>query len=92
MLLKSFVDQETIKETLMDWSFYLIKTKRAIWNRRILIWIADFYSRIGNNEFHWLFDLDPYAMIGTTKEQKERYMIKLYEMRKRMRTRIMPVN
>jgi len=88
MLFKSF----EISEWLMGFSFCLIKTKRAIWNRRILVWIADFYSRIGNNEFHWLFDLDPYAMIGTTKEQKERYMVKLYEMRKRMHIRTMPVN
>ncbi|MDD3292734.1 MAG: hypothetical protein PHI45_02950 [Candidatus Pacebacteria bacterium] len=88
MLFKSF----EINEWLVDCSFYLIKTKRAIWNRRILVWIADFYSRIGNNEFHWLFDLDPYAMIGTTKEQKERYTIKLYEMRKRIHLRTMPVN
>ncbi len=91
MLLKSFVDQERIAEMLMDCQSCLVKIKRAIWNRRILVWIADFYSRIGNDEFHWLFNLDPYAMIGTTKKQKEEYMTRLYGMRKRIHRRTMPV-
>jgi len=65
----------------------LINAKRAVWNRRIIVFLSDVYSKYGNDEFHWLLNSDPYAVLGTTSQEKEEYMKRLIKRRQRIHNR-----
>jgi hypothetical protein len=70
----------------------LVRIKRVVWNRGLLIFYSDIYSRYGENEFHWLLNSDPYAVLGTTSQEKEEYMKRLIKRRQRIHNRTWPVN
>ena len=66
----------------------LVKVKRIVWNRGILIFVSDIYSRFGSDGFHRLLDTDTDAMIDTSAQAKDRYMEKLTRRRKRIYNRM----
>ena len=66
----------------------LVKIKRVVWNRGILIFVSEIYSRFGSNGFHRLFDADSDAMIDTSAQAKDRYMEKLRKRRQRILNRM----
>jgi hypothetical protein len=65
----------------------LVYAKRTVWNRGILVFASDIYSKYGSNEFHWLLGLDPYAILDTSEQVKQEYMKKLIKRRQRIHNR-----